>query len=106
MSEIVQNPARLLAALDRGESLPAYWYTDPSITELEIAHVFRKAWNYIGPLGELKSLGDYITGYAGAVPVVVIRNDAGLSGFVNVCRHRRHEVMKGRNAAITPGPTI
>jgi hypothetical protein len=45
MSEIVQNPARLLAALDRGESLPAYWYTDPAVTEQEIVRVFRKAWN-------------------------------------------------------------
>ena len=44
-------------------------------------------------------LGDYITGYAGGVPVVVIRNDSGLAGFVNVCRHRRHEVMKGRGNA-------
>ena len=40
MSQIVQNLAGLLAALDRGESLPANWYTDPSITELEIARVF------------------------------------------------------------------
>ena len=36
MSQIVDNPPGLLAALDRGESLPAHWYTDPSITEQEI----------------------------------------------------------------------
>ncbi|MBO0737034.1 MAG: Rieske 2Fe-2S domain-containing protein [Alphaproteobacteria bacterium] len=64
------------------------------------------------PLSELKNLGDYITGYAGGVPVVVMRNEAGLVGFVNVCRHRRHEVMKGRGnarvmrCAITLGPMI
>jgi choline monooxygenase len=29
----------------------------------------------------------------------VLRNAAGLAGFVNVCRHRRHEVMKGRGRA-------
>ena len=28
--------------------------------------------------------------------MVVIRNESGLAGFVNVCRHHRHEVMKGR----------
>src|SRR5271169_96524 len=99
MSQIVENPAGLLAALDRGESLPAHWYTDPAITEQEILRVFRKAWNYIGPLSELKNVGDYFTGYAGEVPVVVIRNETGLAGFVNVCRHRRHEVMKGRGHA-------
>ena len=33
------------------------------------------------------------------MPVVVVRNDKGLAGFVNVCRHRRHQVMKGRGNA-------
>jgi ferredoxin-NADP reductase/phenylpropionate dioxygenase-like ring-hydroxylating dioxygenase large terminal subunit len=99
MSQILDNLAALRAALDRGESLPAHWYTDASITEREIAQVFRKAWNYVGPLSALQTLGDYVTGYAGGVPVVVIRNETGLAGFVNVCRHRRHEVMKGRGNA-------
>ena len=31
--------------------------------------------------------------------MVVIRNEEGLAGYVNVCRHRRHEVMKGRGNA-------
>src|SRR6202451_2593214 len=94
--QVIDTPYNLLAALDRGESLPAHWYTDPAITALEIEKVFRRSWNYIGPANELKNPGDYITGSAGEVPVVVIRNEAGLAAFVNVCRHRRHEVMKGR----------
>src|ERR1700733_1138174 len=95
-SQRTETTASLLAALDRGESLPAHWYTDQAITAREIEKVFRKSWNYIGPANELANPGDYITGYAGEVPVVVIRNETGLAGFVNVCRHRRHEVMKGR----------
>ena len=85
--------------LDRGESLPARWYTDPAITEREIQQIFRKTWTYVGPANELTNLGDYITGYVGEMPVVVIRNESGLAAFVNVCRHRRHEVMKGRGNA-------
>ena len=61
--------------------------------------IFRKAWNYIGPLSELKNPGDYIAGYAREVPVVGIRNEDGLAGFVNVCQHHRQEVMKGRGNA-------
>jgi ferredoxin-NADP reductase/phenylpropionate dioxygenase-like ring-hydroxylating dioxygenase large terminal subunit len=95
-SQATETADRLLAALDRGESLPADWYTDPAITAREIEKVFRKSWNYIGPSKELMNPGDYIAGYAGGVPVVVIRNETGLAGFINVCRHRRHEVMKGR----------
>ncbi len=99
MNQIVENIETLVAALDRGESLPAHWYTDPAITAREIQNVFRKSWNYMGPRSELSHLGDYITGYVGEVPAVVIRNEAGLAGFVNVCRHRRHEVMKDRGNA-------
>src|SRR5271154_5669200 len=95
-SQVLESPASLLAALDRGESLPAHWYTDPGITSREIEKVFRKTGNYIGPAKEMVNAGDSITGYAGQVPVVVIRNQDGLAAFVNVCRHRRHEVMKGR----------
>ena len=89
----------LLANLERGESLPARWYTDPAIAERELTRIFRQSWLYIGPLAHLANPGDYITGYAGGVPVVVVRGEAGLAGFVNVCRHRRHEVMKGRGNA-------
>ena len=99
MIPTADSPAALLAALDRGESLPARWYTDPAITEREIALIFRKSWNYIGPLAELVEPGDYITGQARDVPIVVVRNDDGLAAFVNVCRHRRHIVMTGRGNA-------
>ena len=89
----------MLAGLDRGESLPASWYTDPVIADREIAQIFRRSWNYVGPLAELTQRGDYISGYAGGVPVVVVCNEAGLGGFVDVCRHRRHQVMTGRGNA-------
>lgn len=89
----------LITELDRGFSLPARWYTDPSITEREVVRVFRKSWQYLGPVSQLAAVGDYVTGYAGGVPVVAVRNEHGLAAFVNVCRHRRHEVMKGRGNA-------
>jgi phenylpropionate dioxygenase-like ring-hydroxylating dioxygenase large terminal subunit len=99
MNDSAENSANLLAGLARGESLPARWYTDPAITEREIHQIFRKTWNYIGPLNELEKIGDYVTGYVGEIPVVVLRNEGGLAALVNVCRHRRHEVMKGRGNA-------
>lgn len=95
MQEVVNKASDLLAGLDRGESLPASWYTDPEMTEQEIHKIFRKTWQYVGPVQQLKNVGDFITGYVGNIPVVVVRNDNGIGGFVNVCRHRRHEVMRG-----------
>lgn len=99
MTLLADTSPDLLAALERGESLPARWYTDPGITEREIARVFRKSWNYVGFLSRLEEIGDYVTGYAGGVPVAVVRNENGLAGLVNVCRHRRHEVLKGSGNA-------
>jgi choline monooxygenase len=89
------------ADLERGQSLPARWYTDPEIARLELERLFRKSWAYIGPLSELSVFGDYIACYVGGIPVVVVRNEQGLSALVNVCRHRRHEVMRGRGNART-----
>src|SRR5262245_7227303 len=85
----------LTADLDRGLSLPASWYTDPAILSLEAERIFRRTWQYIGRLEQLARVGDYVTGEAGGVPVVVVRGEGGLRGFVNVCRHRRHLVMSG-----------
>ena len=99
MSETIEDAVSLIAGLRRGESLPSRWYTDSAITEREIHRIFRKTWNYVGPLAELATVGDYITGYVGEIPIVVVRNANGLAALVNVCRHRRHEVMKGRGNA-------
>ncbi len=95
MQQVSDRASELIDGLERGQSLPSNWYTDDAITEQEIEKIFRKSWQYIGPLQKLQTVGDYITGYVGEIPVVVIRNEDGLKGMINVCRHRRHEVMKG-----------
>ncbi|MGH9550660.1 MAG: aromatic ring-hydroxylating oxygenase subunit alpha [Terriglobales bacterium] len=93
--QTTNRSSELLAALDRGESLPSSWFTDAAVTEKEYEKIFHKSWQYIGPAQKLRNVGDYIAGYVGRIPVVVIRNEQGLGAFVNACRHRRHEVMKG-----------
>lgn len=96
MNQASETYESLMEAVKRGEALPISWYTDPEFTELELTKLFQRPWQYIGPLRELRSVGDYITGRAGRVSVAVVRTSEGLTGLVNVCRHRRHEVLKGR----------
>jgi len=62
MSQTIDNPAALIEGLERGQTLPARWYTDPAVTEQELQQVFSKTWAYVGPANELKNVGDYITG--------------------------------------------
>src|SRR5215210_4536860 len=81
--------------LERGLSLPAAWYTDPTIAALEMERIFRRTWQYVGRVEQVAHVGDYFAGAVGDVPIVVVRTEEGLRGLVNVCRHRRHLVMSG-----------
>jgi choline monooxygenase len=88
--------AHVLSNLERGLTLPAPWYSDPEILRLEQKRVFRRSWQYAGVVTEVSEPGAFFTCRVGDVPVVVVRGrDAELRGFVNVCRHRGHEVARG-----------
>ncbi|HUJ56235.1 MAG TPA: aromatic ring-hydroxylating dioxygenase subunit alpha [Gaiellaceae bacterium] len=76
-------------------TLPYGWYTDPEILRREQERIFRSAWQYVGHTGELETPG-YFAARAGRTPVVVTRaRDGVLRAFLNVCRHRGHEVAAG-----------
>jgi len=82
--------------LERGLTLPASWYSDPEILRLEQERIFRRSWQYAGVAAEVSEPGAFFTCRVGDVPVVVVRGrDSELRGFVNVCRHRGHEVAQG-----------
>jgi phenylpropionate dioxygenase-like ring-hydroxylating dioxygenase large terminal subunit len=54
--------------------------------------IFRSAWHYVGRLGES---GDVVPGWAGQVPVVLVKDAGGEErAFVNVCRHRGSVVVE------------
>jgi choline monooxygenase len=95
MQTLTREKDKILADIDTGWALPASWYTSQEITDLEIERIFRKSWQYFCRTAQVEKVGDFVSGYVGGVPVVVIRNNEGITGFVNVCRHRRHEVAKG-----------
>ena len=81
--------------LEQSWGLPAHFYFDPAIYDLDLKSVYRRNWQYIGPLSELSDPGDVMVGYAGDVPVVATRGDDGkLHAFVNVCRHRGYQVAE------------
>ena len=85
-----------MATLADGRTLPYDWYTDPAVLRLEQERVFRRHWQYAGRAAQVAEPGQYFTGRAGDVPVVVVRGrDGALNGFVNVCRHRGSLVCEG-----------
>ena len=84
------------------ETLPYSWYTDPDVLAQERARLFSSAWQYAGHSGEMAEPGSYLTLQVGEVPLVIVRDREGtLRAFVNVCRHRGAEVVRGRGSCTT-----
>jgi nitrite reductase/ring-hydroxylating ferredoxin subunit len=71
---------------------PWSWYRDAGVLEREHDAIFRRSWHYVGVLhGQ-----NVLPGWAGRVPVVVVRAEDGVErAFVNVCRHRGSVVVEG-----------
>jgi len=77
-------------------TLPYSWYVDPEILRREHERIFRSAWQYAGHTGEAPEPGTFFAARAGRTPVVVTRaRDGELRAFLNVCRHRGHQVVEG-----------
>ena len=82
------------APLAQAYTIPASWYTDPRIANLELQSVFSRNWQAVGRLAQLERPGDYITATIANEPIVVVRGrDGKLRAFYNVCRHHAMTVM-------------
>ena len=86
----------LLSTLEEGYTLPASWYTDRAIAELERERIFSRSWQYAGPAELVADPCSFLATRVAHAPVVIVRDEEGeLRGFVNVCRHRAHLVASG-----------
>jgi len=83
------------APIERASTIPAPWYTDARVLELELRTVFRRSWQYAARLDQLRAAGDYVACELPAgEPIVVVRGqDDRLRAFFNVCRHHAAAVV-------------
>jgi phenylpropionate dioxygenase-like ring-hydroxylating dioxygenase large terminal subunit len=94
MPHLERTVADLLAANDDGLALPSWCYTDHDFFDQERARVLRRSWHYAGHTGQLAQPGDQLPLWVAGVPVVLLRRgDGEIAGFVNICRHRAHQVV-------------
>jgi choline monooxygenase len=80
--------------LERASTIPAPWYRDPRVEELERASVFSKTWQVAGRLDQVRQGGEFFTTDIAGEPIVVVRgDDEKLRAFFNVCRHHAAAVV-------------
>jgi choline monooxygenase len=80
--------------LEEAWTIPAPWYFDPRIAELERASVFRSTWQVVGRADQVRDAGQFFTAELAGEPLVVVRGEDGqLRAFYNVCRHHAAAVV-------------
>jgi len=88
--------------LEDGWTLPASWYSDPTVAARERERIFARSWQYAGPAEHVSEPGSFMATQAGHIPVVVTRDRLGvLRAFVNVCRHRAYMIAQGNGCRET-----
>ncbi|MEX6462765.1 aromatic ring-hydroxylating dioxygenase subunit alpha [Dietzia cinnamea] len=81
------------------ETVSASWYMDPDLLEVERKQIFSKTWQLVATVDQFERVGSYFATKVGDVPIVLTRSKSGINAFVNVCRHRFHEVASGSGHA-------
>jgi choline monooxygenase len=82
------------APLSEASTIPAPWYVDPRIAELENRTVFSKTWQVLGRADQVAKPGQFVTSTVAGEPIVAVRgSDGQLRAFYNVCRHHAAKVV-------------
>jgi choline monooxygenase len=75
--------------LERSETIPSSWYTDPRFLEIDKQSVFARTWQLVGHTDRLQKPGDFLIGTVASNPVILVHGkDGRVRAFYNVCRHR------------------
>jgi p-cumate 2,3-dioxygenase subunit alpha len=70
-------------------------FTSEEILRLELEHIFRSAWIYVGHESEVPAPNDFVTRRVAGRPVIFSRDRAGqVRVMLNSCRHRGAEVCR------------
>lgn len=77
-------------------ALPAWTYSHPEMTRLEIERVLEPSWQIVCHANAIPKPGDFATFDLGPNGVVALRDSqGGIRAFHNVCRHRGARILEG-----------
>lgn len=75
--------------IEQARGLPADWYRDPAMFDLECSRIFRRTWMAVCFSHEISGTGDVFPARIAGSEIVVLRAPDGTAkAFHNICRHR------------------
>ncbi len=93
--------------LARAKTIPARWYLDPQMLEMEREKIFARTWQPVGFAARVAEPGTYFACEIAGEPVVVARaKDNVLRAFSNVCRHRASIIVNAAAGGANKGATL
>jgi phenylpropionate dioxygenase-like ring-hydroxylating dioxygenase large terminal subunit len=104
MTEIDTRPASRTGVDDlvRPDRVHGSVYTDAEVFELEMEHIFRRGWVYVGHESEVPEPGDYVTRRIGGQPVIFARGkDGEVRVLMNRCAHRGNRLCNAESGNST-----
>ncbi len=88
MGRYRDNP-QAIRALVRPDSVHRDLYVDAELFELEMEHLWRNTWVYVGHDSQVPGAGDYFTTQIGREPVIMLRgSDGTVRVLANRCAHK------------------
>lgn len=84
-------------ALVREDCVHRDVYVSPEIFELEMRHLWRNTWIYVGHDSQVPNAGDYLTTELARQPVIMLRDAEGtVRVLMNRCAHKGASVLSAR----------
>lgn len=80
----------------RSYTLPARFYHDPGIYQMEKSAIFSRSWWFCAHLSQLSQPGSFLTTRVLDQDVVIVfTRERVLKAYYNVCQHRGHRLAEG-----------
>jgi benzoate/toluate 1,2-dioxygenase alpha subunit len=78
-----------IAALVRSDAVHRDLYIDQELFELEMQHLWRNTWVFVGHDSQIPKPGDYYTTEIATLPILMLRDGEGrVNVFMNRCAHK------------------
>ena len=100
---VYRNNPNAIRALVREDCVHRDVYVSPEVFELEMEHLWRNTWIFVGHDSQVPQKGDFYTTTVARRPVVMVRGaDGEVRVFFNRCAHKGAQVVSAVNGNVGP----